>query len=250
MIMPLMDEFKEEREALKQAPLNQKIKYYVYYYKWHALAVIAVLIIAFTWIRDVVTSKDAALYVALINAAALDDAEQFDMAYTAYAGIDPDEYDVIFDTSMQMVSGSGDQMSVASSQKLVAFASTGEIDVLCANLTLFADYANSTFFYDLRDILTPEQFAKCEPYLYYVDRPVVEAMEEAEPSFEETTPVEIPDPTKPELMEDPIPIGIFAGELTTLTDYYYLGPEDAAIGIPINAKNPENAIAFLSFITR
>ena len=102
MIMPLMDEFKEEREALKQAPLNQKIKYYVYYYKWHALAVIAVLIIAFTWIRDVVTSKDAALYVALINAAALDDAEQFDMAYTAYAGIDPDEYDVIFDLEEEL----------------------------------------------------------------------------------------------------------------------------------------------------
>ncbi|MBR1930112.1 MAG: hypothetical protein IJ833_01365 [Lachnospiraceae bacterium] len=248
--MPVMDEFQEEREALKQASIWEKIKYFVYYYKWHTVAAIAVLIIGFTWIRDVVTSKDAAFYAAIVNGAALNNAEEFNLAFTAYSGIDNQKYDVIFDTSMQLVSGSGDQMSVASSQKLVAYSSIGELDILCANQSLFTDYANSTFFYDLREILTPEQMEQCKPYLYYVDRPVVEAMEEAEPTFDNPTPIEVPDPSKPELMEDPIPVGLFANDLKTLTDYYYLGPEDAALGIPINTKNLDNAIKFLTFITR
>ena len=249
--MPPMDEFREETEnMLKNATPWQKFKYYLYYYKWHALAIIATLIIAFTWIRDVVTSKDPALYVALVNGAALETAERFDLAYAAYAGIDPKEYDIIFDTSMQLESGSLDQMGVASSQKLLAFVSAGEIDVFEANEALFVDYANSTFFSDLRDILSEEQFAKCEPYLYYVDQKVIEVLDEMDPSFDEDRGIDIPDPTKPELMEDPIPVGLFVNDLTELTDYYFLGQDDAVLGIPVNAKNIDNAVKFIEFITR
>ena len=33
--MAVMDEFKEEREALKNGTPKQKLAYFWYYYKWH-----------------------------------------------------------------------------------------------------------------------------------------------------------------------------------------------------------------------
>ena len=33
--MAVMDEFKEEREALKRGTPKQKLAYFWYYYKWH-----------------------------------------------------------------------------------------------------------------------------------------------------------------------------------------------------------------------
>ncbi len=247
--MAAMDEFKEEREAVKNGPLLKKIQYYVYYYKWHAIAVIAFVVLATTWIHDFVTSKDSVFYAAFINSSELDGAEEFNQGFIDYSGIDTEEYDAIFDTTMYLTSGSGDQSSVAASQKLVAYTSTGEFDIMGANLTLFADYANSTFYYDLRDILTPEQLQICEPHLYYVDRPIVEAIEEADASYDIVEYPEIPDPKKPEEMEDPIPVGLFTEGLTRLTDAYYLSEEGSAIGIPVNTENLENAVKFIEYIT-
>ena len=249
--MPVMDEFKEEREALKNGPLRDKIKYFIYYYKWHTIAALAAIFLVVTLIHDIVTAKDAAFYAAFINGTALDNAEEFNDAFIDYAGIDTNEYDVIFDTTMYLLdSNSGDQMSVAASQKLVAYMASGELDIFGANYSLFSDYAHSTYLYDLRDVLTEEQLEACEPYLYYVDRPVVEAIEEAESSLEPMDTPEIPDPSKPEEMEDPIPIGLFTDKLSNLTNYYFLSEEGSAVGIPVNTKNLENAVKFIEFITR
>lgn len=41
--MAVMDEFKEEREALKRGTPKQKLAYFWYYYKWHVI--ISVIII-------------------------------------------------------------------------------------------------------------------------------------------------------------------------------------------------------------
>ena len=35
--MAVMDEFKEEREALKRGTPKQKLAYFWYYYKWHVI---------------------------------------------------------------------------------------------------------------------------------------------------------------------------------------------------------------------
>ncbi len=249
--MPVMDEFQEEREALKNGPLRDRIKYFIYYYKWQTIAVIAVIVLAVTLVHDITTAKDTAFYAAFINSSELENSEEFNNAFIAYAGIDTNDYDVTFDTTMYLLgSGSGDQLSIAASQKLVAYMSTGELDIFGANYSLFSDYAHSSYLYDLRDILTEEQLKVCEPYLYYVDQTVVEAIEEAESSLEPVDMPKIPDPSKPEEMNNPIPVGLFTNELDALTDYYYLSEEGSVIGVPVNTKNLDNAVKFIEFITR
>ena len=249
--MPPMDEFKEEtEEILKNASLWKKAKYYIYYYKWYALALLIVFGIAFSWIKAVVTQKEAALFVALINSEPKENAEEFDLAYASYAEIDLNQNSVTLDTSMQISSTGADQQSMAASQKLLAYASVGDIDIFEANKELFANYASRSYFLDLRDILPEDVLAKYESHLYYIDRPVLEALTEAEQGIEDEMDIKIPNPTKPELMEDPIPIGLFVDGLTTLEDYYYIDGRNAVLGIPANTKNPDNAVKFIQFITR
>ena len=47
--MAVMDEFKEEREALKNGTPKQKLAYFWYYYKWHVIIslVVIILIVSF-----------------------------------------------------------------------------------------------------------------------------------------------------------------------------------------------------------
>ena len=42
--MAVMDEFKEEREALKNGTPRQKLAYFWYYYKWHVIIALVVII--------------------------------------------------------------------------------------------------------------------------------------------------------------------------------------------------------------
>ena len=58
--MPVMDEFKKEREMLKGKSFKEKLDYFWYYYKLQVFAVIFVLILVVTTIRDIVTQKDIA----------------------------------------------------------------------------------------------------------------------------------------------------------------------------------------------
>jgi len=44
--MAVMDEFKEEREALKRGTPKQKLAYFWYYYKWHVIISVMIIGIA------------------------------------------------------------------------------------------------------------------------------------------------------------------------------------------------------------
>ena len=44
--MPLMDEFKEERASIKNAPFKKKLRYFWDYYKWHVIITVAAVVIA------------------------------------------------------------------------------------------------------------------------------------------------------------------------------------------------------------
>ena len=57
-VMPVMDEFKEEREALKHGTPKQKFAYFLDYYKWHVIVALAVIGFAGSLIYQAVTCKE------------------------------------------------------------------------------------------------------------------------------------------------------------------------------------------------
>lgn len=244
--MPVMDEFREEREALKHGTPQQKFSYFMDYYKWHVIIGVAAVIFVVTTIYQIATQKDTAFYAALVNGLDLENAESYGQSFAEFAGIDTESYSVQFDTTLRIQLNSYDESSVASSQKMAALIASKDIDVLVSDIDIINQYAYNDTFLDLRDFLTEEQFAAYEPYFYYMDLAVYTEKEAAFSSgnFEYVT--EYPDPRKPETMEEPVPVGIYLDTAAGLKEnYYYSG--DVVIGVVGNTTRPETASKFIDF---
>lgn len=249
--MPVMDEFKEEREAIKNGSFQDKLKYFWCYYKWHTIVTICAVILLAVLIHDVTTQKETAFFAVMLNSVSLEeeDVESFQQSFVDYAQIDLDQQEVLFDNTISFSPDSADEMSVASAQRLLVYTAASELDVIVGGSDIFPKEANQGMFHDLRDVLSEEQLTKYEPYFYYIDQSYVDALEEAENNLEaDITLPEIPDPTKPEEMENPIPVGIFVTDCANLKDTYYFGGEYSTVGIMVNAPHLENSLKFIDYL--
>ena len=250
--MPVMDEFKEEREALKHGTFKQKFTYFLDYYKWYVIVAVLILGFAGSLIYQTLTRKERAIFVALLNVYELEPAAEYPNRFAEYIGLDPDEYDIYFDASMHMDSSdltAYDETTVATTQKLMVYIAAQEIDILVASESTTNSYAYNETFYDLSALLSEEQFEKYEPYFYYMDQAVADARNEAQDAGEEYVNVpDYPSPRNPEAMENPIPVGIYLDAAEGLTENYLFMDETVILTVPANTQHTENARAFIDFI--
>lgn len=260
--MPLMDEFKEERDAIKNGSFKDKVKYFWCYYKFHTIVTICVIGFAVILIHDIVSQKEDAFFAVMLNSAALDEEQTsaFRQNYADYAGIDTDEYDVLMDNTISFSSSGTDdfaanlnELTMSASQRLMVYTAAGELDVIIGNSEIFPNQANQGMFHDLRDILTEEQITKYEPYFYYVDQAYIDALDAAADNLSVTGEMDEslatpPDPGKPEEMEQPIPVAIYVTNCETLTDAYWFGGDYTALGVMVNAPNVDNALKFIDYV--
>lgn len=245
--MPVMDEFREERQALKNKSLKEKLSYFFDYYKWHTVAAIALTAMAISLIVNFVTHKDWGFYVCMLNSSELPYAEEYVQNFADYAGIDTKKYDTVFDTSMYISLDMAGEETVSSLQKLMAYAAAGDIDVMIADTEIIERYANSDSFHDLRDILTTEQQALWEPYFYYVDQTVVDAISEANRNGQNYDSG-YPDPRKPEAMVNPVPVGIYLEGCASLREHFYFRSDKIVLGVYVNSSRVETALKFIDYI--
>lgn len=248
--MPVMDEFKKERDAVKSGTPKQKLSYFMYYYKWHVIAAVLIAAAAASLIWHFVTEKDTAFYACLLNSVAGENSEAYVQSFADYAGIDTDEYEVYFDTGIIISESAGDpEMLQAASQQLIVYIAAGNLDIMLTDANSIQHYANAEFFYDLRDFLTPEQIKLYEPYFYYVDQKVVQELQESMTNADQTdTLPAYPDPTKPEEMEQPIPVGIRIPDNEALTENYAFLSDDLVLAVLSNTGHPEAASKFIDFV--
>lgn len=249
--MPVMDEFKEEREALKHGTPKQKISYFFCYYKWHVIIIIAVIAFAVSFIHQLVTQKDNAFFAVLVNTLELDSPEEYVRGYTEYADIDTSTYNIMMDTTLHINPdpASYDESTMAATQKIMVYIAAQEIDIVTGGEAVLNSYAYNDTFYDLREFLTPEQITKYEPYFYYMDMAVAEARDEILDSTSDYTNLpDYPDPRKPEAMENPVPVGIYLENADSLKEYYYFTDENVVLAVTVNAPHPEAASKFIDYI--
>lgn len=249
--MAAMDEFKESREKIKNASMKVKLKYFWDYYKFHTIATIFAVVMIATLIRDVTSQKDYALYVTMLNSILVDEEylTEFEQNYIDYAQVDTDNYQVVIDNSINFTNNPVDEITMSASQRLVALTASGTIDVMVGDSTIFPDQANQGMFCDMRDILTEEQIAKYEPYFYYIDEAYIELIDEASESYDPNVILPNPtDPTKPEEMEKPVPVGIFVTDSTTLKNAYPFVGEYVAVGVLQNATNLDKSLQFIDYL--
>ena len=248
--MAVMDEFKEEREALKHAGFKQRLSYYAYYYKWHVIVSIIAVVCLGSMIYEMVTAKDTAFYAVMLNTLENEEtSKSFKQAFMEYAGINPDKYELLFDTSLHISpdKNSMDEATVSSTQKLMVYMAAAELDAILTDSTSIRQYANSEYFFDLREILSEEQLAKYESYFYYVDMAEVRALQKAQENLDDTYVAEFPDPKKPEEMKEPVPVGLYI-DREKLNGAYYFPDGDLVLGIFSNTQHLDNALKYIDFL--
>ena len=248
--MPLMDEFREEREAIKHGTPAEKYQYFKDYYRTPVIIAVIALIIIGSFIYQYVAHKDTAFYALMLNCSAYAENEWFLEEYAEKAGISLDDYEITLDSAVYLDLDSTFEDSQIASQKIATYSGAGHVDIMIGGGDEFAYYANPYTFKDLRDILTKEQLAKYEPYFYYFDEAILEAVSQEELVGGESSSLELPNPRNPESMEKPVPVGIYVESSAKLNEaYYFKNAEDGiAIGIFANAPHPENAQTFIDYI--
>lgn len=245
--MPVMDEFKKEREALKNGTPKQKLAYFWDYYKWHVIIAAIVLATAISFIYQAVTRKSVALYALLLNAAEysfMEDNSGNTSAFAEYAGIDESKYDIMYDTSVQF----GAVDDYASAQKLMVYIAAAELDVIVSDPDSLTRYAYQENFYDLRKLLTDEQLSAYQDSFYYIDGAVAREISAASRDGNYDFVPEYGDPRRPEDMNDPIPTGIFLKESSPLLKDYYFRGDEVAVSVLVNTERPEHALSFVDFL--
>ena len=210
----------------------------------------AIVGFAASMIYNMVTRKDMAFSVSLINAFDIGSGDEYLASFAEYAGIDTEEFDIMADSSMQIDYTSTDQNTAASIQKLMVLVAAGEIDALLSDEAVIEQYAYSETFYDLRDVLTAEQLDAYGPYLFYMDQAVADAVSEAQmdPDYESTAMPERPDPRKPEAMEQPVPVGICLGEAQALNETYVFLSGEGILAVPATSPHLETVSQYVDFL--
>ncbi len=248
--MPVMDEFREERAAIKNGTFKQKYQYFKDYYRTPLIITVIAAIFIGAFLYNFLTAKDIAFYAVLLNSSPSEENEWFLEEYAQTAGIDLDEYDIMLDSSSYYKLNSYDEVSYTTQQKLYTYVGAGQLDVMLSTGDEFMYFANNLLFMDLRNVLSEEQIKKYEPYFYYIDASLADGADvnATEPQPFDVT--KVPDPRKPEEMGRPIPVAVYVESSNKLNEaYYFQNSEDGiALGIYSNTSQPERAVSLIEFL--
>lgn len=231
-------------KQLKGKPLKTKITHIITYFWVPIAAILAAIIFLISMIVHYANLKPTALSVCCLNTIA--DQTSVDGYLRQFAqdqGIDLEEFDVTARVDIAFF-GTDAETDYQNAQVLAAMLMTGALDVMTADHATITGYSYQQAFIDLEELLTQEQMETLAPHFLYMDLSYLEEME----TFSNEAR-QYPDPTKPEEMEQPVPIAIilqpdweFASICYPYTYGYY------AVGLVAGAQNAANAEAFLQYI--
>lgn len=245
--MPLMDEFKEERAALKNQPLKKRLSYFWTYYKWHVLGGVLGLAVLIYVISEIVTNKEEALFVILVNSNPWDREQELASSFMEYADIDPNTYQVTFNSSLYLTELGG-QDSMNTRELIMVYSATGDLDVAIMDAPTFEGYAYSEIFFNLSAVLPNEMLSSLEGKIYYRDNAAAEELNAAWDAYESTENIIIPDPFKPEEMAEPVPVGIDISDCVAFQNAYYYPDKPVLLGLSASSDRTANAIKFIEFL--
>lgn len=252
--MGMRDEVKEQQNKLKGKTFKEKLNYFWYYYRIHTAAAIFLIAVGALFIKDAVTAKDNAFSATLLNSYGSNKQDAFQADFAEYAGIDTTSYNCYIDNSSTINYETMSQMDMAVSQRIAAMTQTGGIDVMVSDLEPFGNYANGMLFTDLREELSDEEYEKYEDDFYYIDAAAAEAagndMLSLEEDMNETAPADV-NPSDPDTMEDPVPVGIYLKDSAKLKEWEcYTTTEDTPVfGFVYSALQKDYSHLFLKYLT-
>lgn len=164
--MAVMDEFKEEREALKNAPLSTKLKYFWDYNRGKVILGIILLLIAGGFISAQLTKKEQVVSGVFLNCFEQEYIlGEFSDEFLQENEFNPKKQETYFVTDLPyMVGEKAADANMDVNQALYVYASSGVMDFIVSDPDTMDDLAKKYFFIDLRDVLTEEESKALETY--------------------------------------------------------------------------------------
>lgn len=245
--MAVMDEFKEERENIKNQPIKKRLAYFWYYYKWFVLGGILLVVIMVSTVYGILTRTTSALYGVVVNSVTLGDADAFIQDFTDYAGFDTSKYHADVNASL-MIGNEVDETTLNSSQFIMVYMSAQDLDFAVMDPDTFNKFGYNDIYLDLRTCFSEEELAAMSDKLYYIDQVTLDEINELAADNIATESVVIPDPYKPDMMQEPVPIGINISGCSKFTDVYYYEGGTAYLGITSNSPHVDMVLTFLSYL--
>ena len=263
--MPLMDEFKKEREDIKNQPLKKRLDYFWTYYKWWVIGGIALIIIAVSIITNIVKSKDETVYVAMIDTVINPTGnyeENITVPFLEEHGLSPKKNTINFNLNFIFSGQKGselpgspsysDTLGYSGRQNLAIYVSAGDVDAISAPEDWFDNYAYSDFFLSLDDYLSADELKALDGRICYADRAVMERFKKAHDEDNYEYSEEFPDSTDPSSMEDPVPVGIYIDDCPLFNENFACADDNSSrvvIGIVRNSPAVEITKDLIIYIT-
>jgi hypothetical protein len=184
--MPLMDEFKEERESIKNQSFKKKLEYFWTYYKWWVIGGIVAIALIISTIVHLVKSKNEVLYVAVLDAVPTvgEDIEgTITEPFLSEHGYNLNKNTINFNTNFMFsqkdleaanTESEGSPSSSAtqgfqSRENLAIYIAAGDVDAICGSEEWFNVYAEKDFFYPLSEYLTEDEINALSDKVYYTE---------------------------------------------------------------------------------
>lgn len=245
--MTIREAIKAQEKSIKNRSLKERLSFFWEYYALKAFVLLIALITLIAFIISMATKKEYAFTGMFFGAEAQPSAETYLSAFAQTAGINQEDYHLTVQTGPDI--HMDQQVSTEIYQSMEAFTAmvaAKSVDCFAGNPDLFLYYAYLGYATDLRTVLTAGELSSLAPYLYYVDAQLIREQEESDGGYADAY-MQRPDPMKPELMTDPVPVAVSldaAGE-KFLSSYRFAGTR--LIGICQSSSYPENALAFLRY---
>ena len=245
--MPLMDEFKEEREAIKNASFKERFSYFWCYYKWHVIGTIIAIAVVGSFVYQYITHKENAFYVVVLNSYAYPSAQDYTDNLAEIFELDTSKEQVLFDTSVYVDFKSNDQRTMTSAQKIIVYMASNELDLMISDTKSLEYYLYNDTFLDLTTVLTPEQVEKYKDRFYYIDKELLIALKDQ--ATDKLFSMDFPEnPYDPDSITDPVPVGLNVSDQKDFLDNYGFQSTDLIMCPVANTLNIEKIQKYVDYV--
>ena len=175
--MAVWDDIKKQHKKVRKKGFKAMLSYFWDYYKIHTIVILFVGIFAFYLIKDMASNLPYGFYAIMINSTLHPDSDVIGEDSAQYAGIDTQSYDVLVDTNLTLSTGEYNTYDVSTQERIMAITAAGDLDVMVTDQSVFEQYARNDYMTDLSTLMSQEELAKYEGYIYYVDKAIIDAIQ-------------------------------------------------------------------------
>lgn len=243
--MAVMDEFREERELMKNRSFKAKLMYFWDYYKWHTFAVIVAICVIISILHAFLSQKTPVYNLLVINGVETNQLEYLLEDLNEKYEVNPKKEEVHVETSISIDESKYDQNTTQNVQRVQIYISAGDVDAIASDSKMFNKYAYLDVFADLRNVVSKDFLEKYKGFIFYADRAVIQKQAEQYANLDYETPIDYPDPFHPEKMEDPIPVGICLYEMGCKNDLFVIADKKPIVGLVVNGEHSDKSAAFM-----